>query len=135
MALRNATMVQRHFTVEQVAATSGVPVRTVRSYMANDETEVREPTLSNALSIACVLGPVAVNGVLALIGYGGAKPLDEPDAIQPMQIVATGMQHFAVIAEAAADNRIDHTEEQRTTEAADGIIATFLPLSSAGRAK
>ena len=37
------------------------------------------------------------------------------------------------IGQAAADNRIDHTERPRTTEAADNLIATIVPLSSAGR--
>jgi len=132
--LRSATVVSRTYTAEQIADASGVQLRTVRSYMANDPGEVRKPTLSNALSIAVVLGPRAVNAVLALIGYGGASPLDEPDAIMPMQVIADGMKHFAVIADAAADNRIDHTEEAATRAAADGIIATFLPLSSAGKA-
>jgi hypothetical protein len=133
VALRTATVITRNFTVEQIAEASQVPVRTIRSYMANDPGEVREPTLSNALSIAVVLGKPAVNAVLALIGYGGAAPFDEPDPVAPMQLVADGMKHFAVIADAAADNRIDHTEEERTRAAADGIIATFLPLSSAGK--
>lgn len=108
---------------------SGVKARAIKSYRV----EGKEPSLSAALSLACVIGPRALNPVLAIIGYV-ARPMDEPDAIQPMQIVADGMQHFSVIAKAAADNRIDHTEEAETTAAADLLIATVLPLSSAGKA-
>lgn len=132
--LRNATVVSKRFSVEQIAELSGVPLRTVRSYMANDASEVREPTLSNALSIACVLGPVAVNGVLALIGYGGAAPLEEGDARQPIQMLIRGAQGWATITRCAADNRIDHIEEPDMTAAADMLIAELVPYSSAGRA-
>jgi len=132
--LRNATVVSRRFTVEQIAELSGVPLRTVRSYMANDPGEVREPTLSNALSIACILGPIAVNGALSLIGYGGAKPLDELDARQPIQMLIRGAQGWATITRCAADNRIDHVEEPDMTAAADMLIAELIPFSSAGQA-
>lgn len=49
------------------------------------------------------------------------------------QIAADAMGHLSVIARNAADGRIDHTEEAETAEAADQIIATVLPLSSAGK--
>jgi DNA-binding XRE family transcriptional regulator len=117
------------WTDADLAAASGVNARAIKSYRV----EGKEPSLSAALSLACVLGPKALNPVLSLIGYV-AKPLDEPDAIQPMQIVADAMGSLATISRAAADNRIDHTEEPETTAAADMLIATVLPLSSAGRA-
>jgi transcriptional regulator with XRE-family HTH domain len=132
--LRNATVVSRRFTVEQIADQAGVHIRTVRSYMANDPGEVREPTLSNALSIACVLGTPAVNSILALIGYGGAKPLEEAEEAHPMVAAATALHHLSTIATAAADGRIDHIERPACQEAADTIIATLIPYSSAGEA-
>lgn len=49
-------------------------------------------------------------------------------------IVATALPHMATIATAAADGRIDHIEAPLCRDAADTIIATFLPLSSAGGA-
>ncbi|ODU22759.1 MAG: hypothetical protein ABS87_00915 [Sphingomonas sp. SCN 67-18] len=129
--LHIAVNVERRFTVQQIADESGVSKDTIASYMRNDGP--KEPSLSRALSIAVVLGKPSVRAIMALIGYS-ACPLDEPEALRPMQIVANGMQHFAVIARCAADNRIDHTEEKITTDAADALIATVLPLSSAGRA-
>jgi len=117
------------WTDESLGAATQMKPRRIKAY----RTEDKEPPLSAALSLAVVLGPSAINGVLALIGYV-ARPLDEPDALQPMQIVAAGLAHFNTIAQAAADGRIDHTEENDCRLAADGLIATVLPLSSAGRA-
>lgn len=109
---------------------SGVPARSIKSYRIDG----KEPGLSNALSLAVVLGPKAINGILALIGYGGAKPLDEPDALCVHSLVATGLQHFSTIAVAASDGQIDHLELPSCRAAADQIIATVMPLSSAGEA-
>ncbi|WP_390549831.1 hypothetical protein [Qipengyuania sp. MTN3-11] len=97
--------------------------------------EGKEPSLSNALSIACVLGARAINGVLSIIGYGGAKPLDEADEVNPNLIIASLLPHVSTIALAAADGRIDHIEKPGCTTAADQIIATVMPLSSAGAAE
>jgi hypothetical protein len=122
---------QSGWTDETLHAASGVPARTIKSYRV----EGKEPCLTNALSIALVLGAPAINSVLALIGYGGATPLDEADELRPAVIVATGLDGFSVIARAAADGRIDHTELPDCRRAADAIIESVLPLSSAGQAQ
>lgn len=132
--LRNAVVVRRRFTVEQLADLSGVKVRAIRSYMAMDEGEVREPSLSAALSLATVLGTEAVNSILALMGYGGATPLDEASDAHPMQDVAKVMGSFNTFVQAAADDRIDHLERPIVKEATDTIIATLIPYSSMGDA-
>jgi len=129
--LHTAIVVRRRFTAEQLANDSGVSVSAIRSYMRNDGP--KEPCLSTALSLAVVLGQPAVSAIMALIGYTAA-PQDEPDQIQPMQIVAGCLTQLGVIGRAAADNRIDHVEEPDTMAAADLLIATVLPLSSAGKA-
>lgn len=131
--LRNAVVVRRRFTVEQLAELSGVKVRAIRSYMVMDDGEVREPSLSSALSIATVLGIEAVNAIVANIGYA-ARPLDEAEDACPMVMTAAAMQHLSVIATAAADGRIDHVERPAVREAADMLIATVLPVSSHGDA-
>ena len=109
---------------------SGVSARTIKSYRVDG----KEPSLSNALSLAVVLGPRALNALLSLIGYV-ARPLDEADAFCVNSAVATGLQHFSTIAMAAADGRIDHIEAPLCREAADMIIQTVMPLSSAGAAE
>jgi len=132
--LRTAVVIERRFTAEQLAELSGVKTRAIRSYMAQDEGEAREPSLSSALSLAVVLGPAAVNSILSIIGYGGAKALDDADEPQPMQDVAKVMGSFNTFVQAAADGRIDHTERAPVKQASDVIIATLLPYSSHGEA-
>lgn len=117
------------WTDPQLDQLSGVPARTIKSYRVDG----KEPSLSNALSLAVVLGPRALNALLAIIGYV-ARPLDEADEPNVALLVATGLTHFSTIATAAADGRIDHLEEPRCREAADQLIATVMPLSSAGAA-
>jgi hypothetical protein len=132
--MHKAMKVQHRFTRTSLSAESGVNVHNMDQINASQGEKHRRVALEDALSIAVVLGEGAVNALLATIGYGGAKPLDEPDAMQPVQIAMIAMQQVGRIAKAAADNRIDHIEEPDTTEAADILIATVLPLSSAGRA-
>lgn len=117
------------WTDAQLEEASGVPARTIKAYRV----EGKEPSLSNALSLAVVLGAPALNQVLALIGYV-ARPLEEADPVNVNAIVATGLKHFSTIATAAADGRIDHLEAPLCRDAADMIIATIMPLSSAGDA-
>lgn len=131
--LRTVVTIERTRSVEQIAAASGVPVRAIRTYMANDPGELREPPLSAALSIAVVLGSRAVNVILALIGYVG-QPVDEVEEAAPMELVAGAMAEMATIARAAADNRFDHTERPVIREAADHMIEILTPISSLGRA-
>lgn len=118
------------WTDPELERLSGVSARAIKSYRV----EGKEPSLSNALSLAVVLGPKALNSMLALIGYV-ARPLDEADPLNVHTIVASGLQHFSTIATAAADGRIDHIERPLCREAADQIIATVMPLSSAGEAE
>lgn len=120
---------QTVWTDESLSAACGVSARAIKAYRV----EGKEPSLSNAMSIAVVLGPNALNAILAAIGYV-ARPLEDADAISPSKIVADGLAAFSVIATAAADNHIDHIEAPLCRDAADTIIATVLPLSSAGRA-
>jgi len=117
------------WTDDALEQATGLKARRIKSYRV----EGKEPSLSAALSLAVVLGTRHLNTMLARIGYI-ARPLDEADELQPMQIAADAMGHLSTIARAAADNRIDHSEKPVTTEAADMLIATVLPLSSAGQA-
>lgn len=117
------------WTDQSLEDASGVKKETIKGYRVDG----KEPSLSRALSLAVVLGPRALNPMLALIGYT-ARALDEGEDLKPMQIVADGLSHFNVIAQAAADGRFDHAERPKCREAADMLIATVLPLSSAGDA-
>ncbi len=117
------------WTDDSLAGACGIPARTIKSYRV----EGKEPSLANALSLGCVIGPAGLNPILALIGYV-ATPLDEADDINPNAIVASVLPQLSIIAEAAKDGRIDHLEKPGCQIAADAIIACVLPLSSAGDA-
>lgn len=125
--------IERRFTRQQLSVESGVNIHTIDAILSRDPAKHRRVCGDVALSLACVLGKRAVNSVLALIGYQGA-PLDEADEVMPCAIVGDVAKGLAVIAAAAADNRIDHIERPGVTDAADLIIATVLPLSRAGQA-
>jgi hypothetical protein len=114
-------------TYADLESDTGVKASTLKAYNGKH----RHPSLAAGLMIAAGIGDWAVNKLVNIIRYQ-AQPLDEADGLQPMQIVADALQHLGVIGQAAADNRIDHTERPRTTEAADQLIATIVPLSSAG---
>lgn len=117
------------WTDESLEAASGVKKATIKGYRV----EGKEPSLSKALSLAVVIGPTAINPIMALIGYA-ARPLDEADELQPTVLAASALAHLSIIATAAADGRIDHTELPACREAADQLIATILPISSHGDA-
>lgn len=114
---------------DDLAGLTGIKARRIKSYRL----EGRCPTVPALLSLAVVLGPDILSPVLALVGHV-ARPLDEADEINPAMIVASVLPHVSTIATAAADGRIDYTEKPACREAADMIIATVLPLSSAGEA-
>lgn len=120
---------QIRFTDEQLAALSGVDARAIKSYRV----EGREPSLSRALSLLLVLGNGDLNRIVNMVGYS-ARPLDESDKRPCGEVVACIMRHGAVIANAAADGRVDHVEEPAVRLAADSAIEALIPYSSAGAA-
>lgn len=125
-ALRRAQ--REGITDERLEHRTGIKASRIKSYRLR----TRNPSLGAGLVIAAALGEWAINLILHPVAFQGSR-LDGGDTVQPMQIVADALGHLGVIGQAAADNRIDHIEEPRTTEAADMLIATVLPLSSAGR--
>ena len=80
------------------------------------------------MSIASVLGQSAVNAILALIGYGGAEPLEEPEGAAPGLIVAELIDASAIVARAAADGRFDHTEKPLVRAARARLVAAAMAL-------
>lgn len=128
--LDRAINIERVTSRAQLANDSGVNIHTIDALLSREETKHRPIRLEVALSLASSIGERAVNSILGVIGYA-ASPLDGENELRPMQLVADMMQPLATIAQAAADGRIDHTEITACTQAADMIIATVLPLSSA----
>lgn len=128
-----AINIDHDFTREQLAEDSGVNIYTIDAIMSRDVAKHRRIKLDDAMSLAWVIGDRAVNALVAVIGFI-ARRADEPGTVSCAQIVADGLADFSIIAAAAADGRIDHTEVEPCRRAADHLIATVLPLSSAGRA-
>lgn len=127
--------VEKSRTRQQLAEDSGVNIYAIDAIMSADAAKKRRIAIEDAFSLAYTIGERAVNALLMEIGYGGAAPLSDPAEPDLSHLVANGLRHFSVIANALADLRIDHTEQPATTEAADHLIATVLPLSSAGQLK
>lgn len=128
---RAINIAPRAFTRTSLAQESGVNVYTIDSILSRDEAKHRRIALADAFSIVQVLGERAVNALLAEIGFV-ARPVEADDAMQPTILAASALAHLSVIATAAADGRIDHTEMPACREAADQLIATIAPISSHG---
>ena len=131
---RAVNMPPRAFTRPTLAQESGVNIHTIDAILSTDAAKHRRVALADGLAIASVLGERAVNALLADIGYGGAKPLDEVGEPHPIEDVAKAMGAFNVFVQAAADDRIDHVEGPAVRDAADTLVATFLPYSQHGGA-
>lgn len=101
--------IERLMTRGQLAEAAGISVDYLDALRKTGEGR-RKLKPAAMLSLCVVMGQRRVNGLLANIGYGGAKPLDEADDICVHTIVASGLQHFST-------------------------IATVMPLSSAGAAE
>lgn len=121
---------RREFNRAQLEAESGVNVHTIDAIVSRDPAKHRRITAADALSIAYTLGDDAVAALVGVIHYT-ARRIDA-DEVDAHHIVASALPHMATIASAAADGRFDHTERPAVQEAADHLVATFLPLSSAG---
>jgi hypothetical protein len=128
-----AINVDRDTTRAQLAADSRVSIHAIDGILTQDRAKWRRVATEDAFSLAYTLGDEAVQALLAVMGFS-ARRLDEAETVQPMLMAARAMSGLSVIATAAADGRIDHTEAPACREAADLIIATVLPLSSAGGA-
>lgn len=116
---------QVRFTDDELSELSGIGPRALRCY----RTEGKEPVLSRALALLCVLGTSDLNRILNLIGYV-ARPTDESDRLECGEALATTLSHVSAFASFAADGRIDHTEEPHAKAAADGAIEALVPYSS-----
>lgn len=120
----------RTFTRKELAEDSGVNIHTIDAILSHDVGKHRRVACEDAFCLAYSLGEDAVSKLIGVIGFTAQRK--EADEIAPAQIVASILPHVASIATAAADGRFDHTERPVVQDAADQIIATVLPLSSAG---
>ncbi|ABD27446.1 hypothetical protein Saro_3011 [Novosphingobium aromaticivorans DSM 12444] len=121
---------RREFSRASLAKESGVELFQIDQINSSDKAKHRRVTCEDAFNIAYTLGDDCVTALLGVIHYT-ARRIDA-DEVDAHHIVASALPHMATIASAAADGRFDHTERPAVQEAADHLVATFLPLSSAG---
>ncbi|WP_333837953.1 hypothetical protein [Novosphingobium sp.] len=121
--------VERAMTRDELARAAGITTSVLDAIRKTDGGR-RKVGAGVALSLCYAMGTSHVNGLLALIGYGGAARIDDVEEGDIRNLVADLLPGLSVIGEAAKDGRIDHTEEPVTTKAADEMIARLLPLSS-----
>lgn len=122
-------------SVLDVEAGTGIPNRTVSSWIANSIENRRAPKMRDILRIAHWLGHrdglILMSKMMGPLGFG-AHPL-RPKAGDPGAIIATlttGAGHFAV---RGADNVYCHQDHGALEPIADEMIATLLQFSSRGR--
>lgn len=118
------------FTRPALAAESKVGTAQIDQIVSTDPAKHRRVTCEDAFNLAYTLGEDCVAALIGVIHYT-ARRIDA-DEVDAHHIVASALPHMATIATAAADGRFDHTERVSVRDAADQLVATFLPLSSAG---
>lgn len=121
---------RRQFTREQLAKESGVSVAQIDQIVSGSADKHRRVACEDAFNLAYTLGDDCVSALVGAMCYTASKI--DADEVDAHHIVASALPHMATIASAAADGRFDHTERPAVREAADQLVATFLPLSSAG---
>lgn len=109
-----------------LAQETGCELRTVRAHVGGETT----PTLATFLAYAEVLPDSYANAILGLAGLTGAHRIGAAPA--PMVALAELAEGVAVLAEALADGRIDHTERPRLVQelreaisAAEALVAAL----------
>lgn len=121
---------KREFSRPTLAAESGVNVFKIDAIVSTDVAKHRKITCEDAFNLAYTLGDRAVSALVGTMCYTASR--SRADGVDVGQLVASILPHVSTIATAASDGRIDHTEALSCRDAADGIIATMMPLSSAG---
>lgn len=123
--------VERTMSREQLAQAANIKLSMLDALRKTGEG--RRPLRPGiALSLCCVMGERRVNGLLAMIGYSGARQIGDACESNVRDLVSNILPDLAVLGEAARDGTIDHVEEVLTTPAADRIIKQLIPLSSLG---
>mgnify|MGYP000990215585 CR=1 FL=1 len=105
--------VGRRYSYEQAAELLSCKVSSLRDIAAG----VKHARLGLGLAIAGLIGPAAVNTLLAEIGYLGARRQDDDDEAKPFETLAALNSTSATLATALADGRLDHRERPACAQA------------------
>lgn len=120
----------RAFSRRSLADESGVDIYTIDHFVSRDVAKHRRIACEDALNLAYTLGAECVSALIGEIHYTASRA--DADEVKVSQIVATVLPSLSAIANAEMDGQIDYLERPAVQAASDRIIATLLPLSSAG---
>jgi hypothetical protein len=118
--LRLRCMRRREISLHQLAADSGVPEARLRKFLSNDIDTVRQPNLSEALSIWGALDAAAVSASLGAIGMQASD--NEADDETLGEALADMLDAGADLARVAENGAIDAAEADKAEHAADIVI-------------
>lgn len=130
-----AINIKRDLTRDRLAQASGVSGDTIDQILyarvdRNPE-KVRRIKLESAMSLAWVLGEYAVNGLIGVAGYGGARSLESPGAVQPVDLLSDAFASMASALAALPTGQFDHTNRGKVAQHASDAMASLAALRGA----
>lgn len=117
----------RHITVEDVCAATGIPCDTFRRWLRAESA----PEWHNTIKLMAVLPAEFADMLIRPAGLAGVHRVD--GAICPSEALREIAEATAALAEAWADQRIDHTEMPKLRkELGEGLAALAKLLAQLG---
>lgn len=117
----------RKYSVADVSLGTGIPSRTLSSYIASGE-ERRTPAADKPLVLMHFFGTEFASKVLGSIGLGAHEVVVKHE--RPGAVIATLAAATSMIADMATDGFIDHRERAQLELVADNVIATLQPFAT-----
>ena len=120
----------RKFSVEDVAEGTGIPARTLRSYIATGE-ERRAPSGDTLLVLSHFLGRDFSSRLLGNIGQGTFDLNPAPG--EPGYVIATLIRVASVFAELGVDQVFCNGDKGKLAPLADLAVSVLTPFTSQAR--
>lgn len=107
----------RKFSVAQVAAQSGIGVTTIKGYLG----ALAEPTLSQFIKLAAVLGPVFASEITAIINFDVIHC--SPETVDTIDLLASAAAMVSSATTAMrAPKRITHTVDREIQPFVEDVV-------------
>ena len=117
----------RKYSVSDVSVGTGIPSRTLSSYIASGE-DRRTPSADKLLVLMHFFGIEFAAKVLAPVNMGAHELVVKHDS--PGAVIATLCAATAVIADLSADGSLDHRDRAQLEPIAANVIATLQPFAA-----
>lgn len=121
----------RQYQADDIEDATGIPARTVSSWIAASPEDRRMPPTDKLLQIAAFLGPRFTSKLLGVAGQG-AYSLD-PEPSDPAALIATLLDGTNEFTKRGLDHHYCHVDRGVLEPMADRMIALLQPFSSKGR--